>query len=211
MTSIERMYALYKATEYIVSNQVPGEVVECGVWKGGSSMMCALTLLRGGDVGRKIFLYDTYAGMPEPGDLDVRHDGVPARAKWRKSHRDDHNVWAYSPLEEVRQNMQSTGYPQDRVVFVPGRVEETIPGVAPDNVSLLRLDTDWYESTHHELVHLYPRLSMGGVLLLDDYGHWRGARQAADEYFNEAGHFPLLNRIDYTGRIAIRTSQDLSE
>jgi hypothetical protein len=211
MTSIERMYALYKATEYIVSNQVPGEVVECGVWKGGSSMMCALTLLRGGDVGRKIFLYDTYAGMPEPGDLDVRHDGVPAQAKWKKSHRDDYNVWAYSPLEEVRQNMLSTGYPEDRVVFVPGRVEETIPGVAPDNVSLLRLDTDWYESTHHELVHLYPRLSVGGVLLLDDYGHWRGARQAADEYFNEAGHFPLLNRIDYTGRIAIRTSRHLSE
>jgi hypothetical protein len=90
---------------------------------------------------------------------------------------------------------------------VPGRVEDTIPGEAPETISLLRLDTDWYESTRHELEHLYPRLSLGGVLVLDDYGHWRGAREAVDEYFTQTGEFPLLSRIDYTGRIAIRTAQ----
>jgi hypothetical protein len=69
----------------------------------------------------------------------------------------------------------------------------------------LRLDTDWYESTKHELVHQYPKLSVGGVLIIDDYGHWQGARQAVDEYFNDNRLPILLNRIDYTGRIAIKT------
>lgn len=207
MTSIERLYALFKATEYIVGNRIPGDIVECGVWKGGSSMMCALSLLRAEDPQRRIFLYDTYAGMPEPGTRDVRHDGNPARARWLRAQRRNHNTWAYSPLEEVRRNLLSTGYPEERLVFVPGRVEDTIPGEAPETISLLRLDTDWYESTRHELEHLYPRLSLGGVLVLDDYGHWRGAREAVDEYFTQTGEFPLLSRIDYTGRIAIRTAQ----
>ena len=71
----------------------------------------------------------------------------------------------------------------------------------PERIALLRIDTDWYESTRHELVHLYPRLSPGGVLIIDDYGHWQGARKAVDEYF-QAGLF--LNHIDYTGRLAIK-------
>ena len=95
----------------------------------------------------------------------------------------------------------ATGYPAERLHFVEGKVEDTIPEQAPERIALLRLDTDWYESTRHELEHLYPRLSPGGVLIIDDYGHWEGARQAVDEYFKGEVY---LHRIDYTGRLAIK-------
>ena len=74
---------------------------------------------------------------------------------------------------------------------------------APEQISLLRLDTDWYESTKHELVHLSPKLSVG-VLIVDDYGHWEGARRAVDEYIDELQLRILLCRIDYTGRVAVK-------
>ena len=98
--------------------------------------------------------------------------------------------------------MGSTGYPPEWVAYVEGLVEETITRSAPTRIALLRLDTDWYESTHHELVHLYPQLERGGVLIVDDYGHFAGARKAVDEYF--ADDPILLSRIDYTGRMAVK-------
>jgi O-methyltransferase len=85
-----------------------------------------------------------------------------------------------------------------------GKVEDTFPKDTPDKIAILRLDTDWYESTRHELIHLYPKLSIGGVLIIDDYGHWEGARKAVDEYINDNTLRILLNRIDYTGRIAVK-------
>ena len=94
--------------------------------------------------------------------------------------------------------------PTPGVEFVQGRVENTLPAAAPPEIAVLRLDTDWYESTRHELEHLYPRLVDGGVLIVDDYGYWQGARQAVDEYFGETGEAILLNRIDDTGRIAVK-------
>jgi hypothetical protein len=104
----------------------------------------------------------------------------------------------------VKNVLYGTGYPVHKIHFVQGRVEETIPACAPDPISLLRLDTDWYASTKHELVHLFPRLSHGGVIIIDDYGHWKGSREACDEYFRSNGIPILLNRIDYTGRIALK-------
>ena len=98
----------------------------------------------------------------------------------------------------------STGYDPADVHFVRGRVEDTIPAYAPETIALLRLDTDWYESTRHELIHLFPRLAHGGVLVVDDYGHWQGARQALDEYLAEHQVRLFLNRIDYTGRIGVK-------
>ena len=100
--------------------------------------------------------------------------------------------------------MNSTGYDQGLVHLVKGRVEETIPEHAPDSIAFLRLDTDWYESTKHELEHLFPRLSRHGVLIVDDYGHWKGARKAVDEYFAENKIKILLSRVDYTGRVAVK-------
>jgi hypothetical protein len=98
----------------------------------------------------------------------------------------------------------STGYPADRLHLVQGKVEDTLPGAAPARIALLRLDTDWYESTRHELVHLYPRLVPNGVLIIDDYGDWVGAKEAVDEYFAAQPFQPFLSRMDHTGRLAIK-------
>ena len=201
MTSAERMYALWTAVRWIVSSKTPGDIVECGVWKGGSSMLMALTLLRMGDVTRSIFLFDTFTGMTEP----TERDGTATVRQWRKLERGDHNEWAYGPLSEVQRNLSSTGYPTERVHFIQGPVEETLPSAQPTEIALLRLDTDWYELTRHELVHLYPRLQDGGVLVIDDYGHWAGARAAVDEYFESNGPV-LLSRVDYTGRLSVKRS-----
>ena len=100
--------------------------------------------------------------------------------------------------------MASTGYPEERLVFVEGEVQKTLPETAPEHLALLRLDTDWYQSTLHELVYLYPRLAPRGVLILDDYGSFEGARRAVDEYLAEKRIGIFLNRVDATGRLAIK-------
>lgn len=203
MTSPERIAALVEAVRYVSRHAIPGDIVECGVWRGGSMMAVARTLLELDDL-RSLHLFDTFAGMPPPGDVDRDRSGAAAADLMAMSDRETSSVWARSPLDEVRRNLAVTGYPQDRVRFVVGRVEETVPERAPASIAILRLDTDWYESTRHELVHLFPRLSVGGVLIIDDYGHWEGARKAVDEYLAETGARLLLNRIDATGRIAVK-------
>jgi predicted O-methyltransferase YrrM len=205
MTSPERMYAVYQAVRHVVRARVPGDIVECGVWRGGSSMLAALALLEAGDDERALYLYDTFAGMSEPGERDVTVSGASARPEWRQAQRGEVNEWCYSPLEEVERNLRSTGIDPARLHFVEGKVEDTIPATAPEQIAVLRLDTDWYESTWHELTHLYPRLSPGGVLIVDDYGHWQGAREAVDRYFGEVAEPILLARTDYTGRIGVRS------
>jgi O-methyltransferase len=205
MTSVERMYALHRATGYVVRAGVPGAIVECGVWRGGSSMMAALTLMSKGDTSRELWLYDTFEGMPEPTESDIAAPtGASARRDWESAQRGDHNAWCYASVDEVRANMGETRYPQERLHFIKGKVEDTIPGDIPEEIAILRLDTDWYESTRHELEYLFPRLVPGGVLILDDYGYWAGARKAVDEYFAEHGIVMLLSRIDDTGRMGIK-------
>lgn len=208
VTSAERMYALYRATRWIARRRLPGAVVECGVLRGGSMMLTALQLQREDEDDRGLWLYDTFTGMEEPGPEDESVFGLRPRHRWRRRQEEDHNRWGYAPLDEVRSNMESTGYPPDRVRYVRGRVQETLPEHRPERVALLRLDTDWYESTRHELEHLYPRLVPGGILIVDDYGHWKGARRAVDEYLSELEAPPFLHRIDYTGRMAVKLPGD---
>lgn len=204
MTSDDKLYALYGAVQHIVRTGVRGDVVECGVWRGGSSMLAALTLARCGDDGRGIWLFDTFEGMPPPSVRDTDRSGTQAEEILAEFERAPglNNPWAYATLRDVQQNMARTAYAN--VHLVPGMVERTIPEQAPQRISVLRLDTDWYESTRHELHHLYPRLQPGGILILDDYGWWSGARQAVDEYFGQTPIF--LVRVGTEGaRIAIKT------
>jgi O-methyltransferase len=208
ITGVERMYALYQSVRHLVQSGVPGDLVECGVWRGGSAMLMALTLEQLGERDRPIWLYDTFEGMTEPGQLDVRYDGTGAREILAAGAALLPPGEEQPPLEFVREAMGGTGYPSDKLVFVRGRVEETIPDQAPRRIALLRLDTDWYESTYHELTHLYPRLSPNGVLIVDDYGHWAGAKAATDRYFAERGSRPLLLPVDYTARVALKTEHD---
>jgi O-methyltransferase len=203
MTTPPRVYALVRALEYVVARGVPGAIVECGVWRGGSMMAAALTLLRLGVTDRELYLYDTFAGMPPPSEADVTRSGERAADLLAQEDEDSH-IWAIASLADVRAAVLSVGYPEQRIHFVEGLVEDTLPAEAPDEIALLRLDTDWYRSTKHELEQLYPRLAAAGVLILDDYGHWQGARRAVDEYFGENRITLLLNRVDATARIGVK-------
>ncbi len=203
MTTPPRVYALVRAVEYVVARGVPGAIVECGVWRGGSMMAAALTLLRLGVTDRELYLYDTFAGMPPPSEVDTTRSGERAADLLAQEAEDSH-IWAIASLVDVRAAVLTTRYPEQRIHFVEGLVEETLPATAPEEIALLRLDTDWYRSTKHELEQLYPRLAPGGVLILDDYGHWQGARRAVDEYFAENRITLLLNRVDGTARICVK-------
>ena len=208
MTTAPRIAALCDAVEYLVRAGIPGAIVECGVWRGGSMMAAAHTLQRLDTADRDIYLFDTFSGMPRPGaeDRNSPYDGYPIRRRWQQTASGNGNRWNRVSADAVRERIESTGYPPERVHIVAGMVEETVPEQAPGEIALLRLDTDWYASTKHELRHLYPRLRDGGVLIIDDYGHYEGARQAVDEYLGETGETLLLGRIDYTGRLAIKQS-----
>ncbi len=199
MISVERGYALYKGVRYTVQKGIPGDFVECGVWKGGACMLMALTLEKLGGSGRRIYMYDTYSGMPEPTDEDViAWNGVSVKDRWKN---DAFSSWAVG-LKEVQDIIGTVVPDMESFVFVKGDVIETLEREKPSTVSLLRLDTDWYASTAKELEILYPLLSRGGILQIDDYGHFKGARKAVDEYFRDNSvHF---SRIDYTGRESVK-------
>ncbi len=206
MTSVEKMYAMYKATEYMIKNKIAGDIVECGVWKGGSMMISALTLLRMNETNRLLYLYDTYEGMAKPTSKDVKiFDKSPAIKSWNKKQKDNYSKWCYASLEEVKKNLYSTGYPKRNIKFIKGKVQDSIPNITSEKISLLRLDTDLYESTYHELTHLYPKLIKNGILIIDDYGFWKGQKEAVDHYFQENKINILLNRIDEECRMAIKT------
>lgn len=202
MTSAARVQALIEATRYVVREGIPGAIVECGVWKGGSTMAALRTLAAAGVADRDVWLFDTFEGMTEPS----AKDGEEERRTYRKLARaDGSSDWIRVGVDEVRANVAQCAYPMDRVRFVKGPVEDTIPAQAPERIALLRLDTDWYASTLHELEHLFPRLQEGGVLIIDDYGAWEGARRAVDEYVERTRPRRFfLNRIDETGRLAIK-------
>jgi hypothetical protein len=206
MTSFERLVSLSRAVDHIVSHNIGGDIVECGVWKGGSMLLVARKLARLGDTARRLYLFDTFEGMSEPTREDVSAVDQTAAGQLLDAveRTDGDSVWCYSPLEEVKTNLQKSAYPAGQLHFIKGKVEDTLPEPSIGKIALLRLDTDWYESTKHELETLYDRLVPGGILIIDDYGHWSGSRKAVDEFI-AARRLPLfLHRIDYTGRLAIK-------
>ncbi len=205
MTSLDRRAGLIGAIDHVVRHRIAGDIVECGVWRGGSMMAAALALMARGDTSRHLWLYDTFEGMSAPTDADRSAiDGEPAAARLARSARTD-VVWCEAGLDDVQANLWSTGYPRERIHFVVGKVEDTIPATLPAGaLALLRLDTDWYASTRHELQHLYPRLARHGILIVDDYGHWDGARRAVDEHFAASAEPVFLHRVDYTARLVVK-------
>ena len=208
MTSHERIVALIRAVHYLVQNRLPGAIVECGVWRGGSMLAATMALHDAGDHGRDVYLFDTFEGMPPPDDVDTDIAGVAAAANYRRGHRDDAAWdWCYASRADVEATMALGPHDATKTHLIEGRVEDTLQAHAPEQIALLRLDTDWYASTKHELDVLYPRLVEGGVLIIDDYGHWRGARKAVDEYILQHRLPLLLTRIDYTGRLAVKWSE----
>jgi O-methyltransferase len=194
MTSIQRITELFNSLEYILNHNIPGDIVECGVWKGGNILGIIEYLYYHNITDKKIWLFDTFSGMTEPSNIDIDHRGYKAKDILHVE-----NVKAYASLKEVQSNLYNSNFDKSNICYVVGDIIQTLqdPINIPENISLLRLDTDWYESTKSELLHLYPKLVSNGVLIIDDYGHWAGCRRAVDEYFS--GCTISLKQIDYTG------------
>jgi hypothetical protein len=175
---------------------VEGDIVECGVWRGGLMMLARMVC-----PDRVCWLYDTFDGMtvPHP-EYDVKRPikGKQKRAIDRYNQKKAGGTkWDAVSIDEVRDNFRSFGLlDTEHVRMIEGPVEHTlIFGPKPKRIALLRLDTDWYESTKVELEELYPLLVHGGYLIVDDYGHWMGSKKAVNEYFGECFGFV---QIDYS-------------
>lgn len=217
MASRERLFATLMSCRYVCDADIGGTFVECGVWRGGNAIIAADVFGRH-NKGERVLLFDTFEGFTAPTDYDFdnrRHK--PARDQWERELRTRHNKWAsvwervlrprkrpQATLDDVKRHFREAGIPADRWEFVKGDVLETLNVEAnlPQRISVLRLDTDWYESTKKELEVLWPCLSQGGILIVDDYGHWAGAKKAVDDYFN--GRRPFFHYIDHTGRLIVK-------
>lgn len=207
MTSYERMYATLSATKYVINNRIQGDFVECGVWRGGNSILMSMTLSQMNIEDRNIYLFDTFEGMTEPSKNDKDNSGRSASSLLEKADKKNgENIWCVASIEDVKNNFAHSNYPEALVQLVKGDVGTTLKDEEnlPKEIAVLRLDTDWYESTKIELEVLFPRLVKGGVCLIDDYGHWQGARKAVDEYLQKNEIYPLMHVTDYTGRVFIK-------
>jgi O-methyltransferase len=208
MTQHQRVESLIQAVRYVHRYSIPGAIVECGVWRGGSMLTVAHALLRLGVKDRDLYLFDTFTGMTAPTERDVRITQGKHAQEFLTAKGPGPMAWTrperfIATLDDVKEGFATLDYPEDRIHFVPGKVEDTVPEHAPDRIAILRLDTDWYESTKHELTHLYKRLVPGGVLIIDDYGTWQGAKEATDEFLEETGDALLLTRVA-RARIAVK-------
>jgi O-methyltransferase len=210
MTSPSRIWALISSIHYIVNNEIKGDFCECGVWRGGSVLAIARTLSNLGITDRKIWLYDTFDGMTKAGyqDFEIATGKSAMEILNDTEVGDGNNVWAVSSVADVKNTLKLSSYPVENFVFVQGPVEYTLKYFSPNSISLLRLDTDWYSSTLKELHVLYPLITDLGVLIVDDYGHWSGAKQAVDEYFGNLPFKPFFHVIDYTGRLLLKPFQN---
>jgi O-methyltransferase len=208
MVSYERLWTTLMACKHAIEQDIPGDFVECGVWRGGNAMVAAeLFKLHG--LAKKVWLFDTFKGMTAPTAADVEAaGGKSAQQQFAADQRATHNAWCYASLGDVRNSFVKKGLMSDQVLFVEGDVCQTLadPAHVPDQICVLRLDTDWYESTRKELEVLYPKLSRGGCLIIDDYGHWAGSKKATDEYFAIHGNRPFLQYTDVTGRVAVKVA-----
>ena len=158
MTGHGKVRFLSEAVRYVVRHDIPGAFLECGVWRGGSMLAVAHTLARLGVRDRDLYLFDTFAGMSEPTERDVYIRQGQSAEEFLSTQRIGGPIWRAATLDDVKAGFDSVDYPAERIHYVEGKVEDTVPGRAPDQIAILRLDTDWYESTKHELEHLYRRL-----------------------------------------------------
>ncbi len=165
---------------------IPGDVVECGVWRGGASIFMRGVLLAAGQEARRVWLYDSFQGLPKPQnetDLDLTM----------------FSDYLGVSLSQVQDNFRQFGLFSDRIRFVPGWFKDTLPTASVQQIVLLRLDGDMYESTMDGLEHLYSKISPGGYVVIDDYGALAVCRRAVAEFRRNRGiHAPIIP-VDWTG------------
>lgn len=210
MGSKQRCWSTLMACKYVIECGIPGDFVECGVWRGGQALIAAYVFKNYGNEKRGVRLFDTFAGMTKPDEIDYKNfsEKNDVIDTFNKNQRRNHNEWCYASLSEVKSYFSELNLLDSNIIFVEGDVLNTLsqPTNLPPMISVLRLDTDWYETTRLELETLYPNLENNGVLIIDDYGSWQGAKKAVDEYFLTHKPRPYFQVIDYTARCGIKTS-----
>lgn len=204
LTSLPNKWSLLQSLNYIKNNNVEGDIVETGVFKG-ANLVLIKNFLDKSNLNKKIYAYDTYAGQPQPSNLDFDLKGTNMIDKFSDLKKKN-IVPVYCSLEDVKSNIKKyCNNDLGKITFVKGKVEETLDDQSniPKKISLLRLDTDFYDSIKKSLEVLYPRLVKGGVLIIDDYGHFKGAKIATDNFFKDEKKI-WMHRVDYTCRLMIK-------
>ena len=188
--SKERLLMNIDAIRSVNNLNIPGHIVEVGVYKGGSM----IAMMRANkNPARQFYLFDTYEGMTAPCEHDTDLNGYSASDLLVR----DKGVRCISSLEEVKSNIsKNTRTPPENIHYIVGDITKTTTRVEP--IAILRLDTDFYESTKFELDYFYDSVSRGGIIIIDDYGHWKGCKKAVDEFLERHPEL-IVHRIDYTG------------
>jgi predicted O-methyltransferase YrrM len=191
MSGGTRLRALYDAVQDTTTRAVPGAIVECGTAKGGSAALLGLSMKNSG-ASRTLWVFDTFEGIPPPTLADPDFE---VASLYTGSFRGE--------LEMVRTLFDRLGL-ADCAHFVKGRFQDTVPACDTGPIAVLHIDGDWYESVKVCLDTFYDRVSRGGIVQIDDYGHWEGARKATDEFLSTRGLNLELQYIDYTGRRLVK-------
>ncbi len=205
MIGLPRLIANVMSAKYVIKNKLEGDFLECGVWRGGSTLAVKM-IFEEYHWDAKVWLFDTFKGMTKPNKFDNLHNGENAKIHYDKFDKGDYNAWCYASVEDVKQVFMEAKVNMNQCEFIKGDVMKTLPQHIDKikHLSLLRLDTDWYESTKIEIEMLYPKLVSKGILIIDDFGFWEGARKAIEEYFDQQNHYPYLHHIDHSGRICLK-------
>ncbi len=189
MIGLKRLDNLQYAIETVIEEKVPGDLIETGVWRGGACIFMRAVLKVYGITGRRVFVADSFQGLPEPDP-----ERYPA------DQGDPHHTHEYLAvsLEEVRENFKRFDMLDEQVTFLKGWFQDTLPSAPIDKLAVLRLDGDMYGSTMVALENLYPKLSKGGFCIVDDYG-LTGCQKAVDDFRARQGIDSKIHKIDWTG------------
>ena len=191
MIGMQRLTSLQHCVEKVLADGIPGDLVECGVWRGGAAILMRAILSAYGDETRRVWLADSFAGVPPPDTVNYKAD------KGIKLHR--HAKILGVPEAEVRANFERYGLLDEQVRFIPGWFKDTLADAPVEQIAVLRLDGDLYESTIQALDALYPRLSSGGYCIIDDYYALKACEQAVTDYREKHGISVEIEEIDGTG------------
>ena len=205
MTPKIRIYNLLQALRHLKIKKIDGDYVECGVWKGGNVLLFKKFLENEDFSQRNIYAFDTFEGMTNPDENDFEiNTNISATKLLKNDKKKETNVWGVCSLENVKKNISKYVNNLENIYFVKGPVEITLNEAKniPKKISLLRLDTDWYQSTKKELEVLYEKVSSGGVIIIDDYGHWGGSKKAVDNFFSDK--YVWMHYVDYACRLIIK-------
>lgn len=190
MIGRKRLENIQVCLESVLNDNIPGDVIETGVWRGGSTIFMRGILKAYGVTDRLVWVADSFEGLPPP---DA--DNYPADKGMEFSNIPELAV----SVDKVRDNFSRYGLLDDQVRFLKGFFRDTLPTAQIERLALLRLDGDLYESTMQGLTYLYPKVSVGGFVIVDDYGALDACKRAVHDYLDSETLRPQIQRVDWTG------------